>query len=281
MLKKLFLESHLREYLFEALGTLILVFSACLGRVVLWYPELPIAHWVTSLPFIQRLLMGGWMALTIVFVVYCHLGKSSGAHYNPAVTLTFLRLGKVHLRDAGFYIGFQFLGAIVGVLLASLVASGGLNHDSVNYAVTQPGEFGAIAALAGEVAIAFATMSVILFATNHARVRQFTGLFVAVLVAVYLTIESPFSGSSMNPARSFATAAVGNIWNGLWVYFLAPAVGMLAAAELFLALRGKDAIRCAKLYHTSDVRCIFKCGYQTETEMAKMHETTERQIDDQ
>jgi len=78
----------------------------------------------------------------------------------------------------------------------------------------------------------------------------------------------------MNPARTVGSAVVANVWTGWWVYFLAPAIGMLSAAEIYLWTRGKDAVHCAKLYHTADVRCIFKCGFQEQ--MMKMEAEQEK-----
>ena len=74
---------------------------------------------------------------------------------------------------------------------------------------------------------------------------------------------------SMNPARTVGSAVVANQWTGWWVYLVAPMIGMLAAAEIYLWTKGKDAVHCAKLHHTLDVRCIF-CGFDPEMMNAKM-----------
>jgi aquaporin Z len=83
------------------------------------------------------------------------------------------------------------------------------------------------------------------------------------LVAVYITIEAPISGMSMNPARTFASAVPARHWGDLWIYFTAPVIGMLAAAELYLRTRGAAHIACAKLHHVNTRRCIF-CGKPAE-----------------
>jgi aquaporin Z len=87
-----------------------------------------------------------------------------------------------------------------------------------------------------------------------------------VLVAIYVTFEAPLSGMSMNPARTLGSAFQASYWHSLWIYFIAPALGMLIAAELFLRVRKGAPPRCAKLYHTSDKRCIFRCGYRSQRE---------------
>jgi len=86
-------------------------------------------------------------------------------------------------------------------------------------------------------------------------------LCAGVLVATYITVEAPFSGMSMNPARTFGPALLAHTAGTLWIYFTAPPLGMLAAAELYVRARGAARVRCAKLYHPFGVRCIFRCGY--------------------
>jgi aquaporin Z len=84
----------------------------------------------------------------------------------------------------------------------------------------------------------------------------------AVLIATYITFESPLSGMSMNPARTVASALAANVWTAVWVYFAAPALGMFAAARLYRAWPGSKPVYCAKLHHHNRKRCIFHCNYQ-------------------
>jgi aquaporin Z len=122
-----------------------------------------------------------------------------------------------------------------------------------------PGPWGAVAAFAAEIVISFILMTAILHVSNHGRLHKFTGLCAGALVAIYITIEAPISGMSMNPARSFASALTGNSWTSLWVYFTAPLIGMLAAAEVYIRTQGISRVACAKLHHDNPKRCIF-CG---------------------
>ena len=244
----------------EAWGLGTFMVAACVGTAVLWHPESPIEHWVGGKPTIQRLLMGVAMGLTAIGIVYSPWGKRSGAHINPALTLTFLRLGKIRFWDAVFYILFQFLGAIAGVALTWLVLGNMISLPEVNFAVTVPGEPGAFVAFVAEMLISAGIMATVLFATNQPKLMNVTGILIGCLLVMYITFEAPFSGMSMNPARTVGSAVVANIWTGWWLYFLAPVIGMLVAAEIYLWTKGKDAVHCAKLHHTTDVRCIFKCG---------------------
>jgi aquaporin Z len=93
-------------------------------------------------------------------------------------------------------------------------------------------------------------------------VARYTPLFAGALVATYITLEAPLSGMSMNPARTFGSALAAQLWTSLWIYFTAPPLGMLAAAEAYRWQQGAHAVRCAKLHHHNDKRCIFRCDYQ-------------------
>jgi aquaporin Z len=121
---------------------------------------------------------------------------------------------------------------------------------------------GVAVAFLAEFVIAFFLMLMVLYMTNTQGLASFTGVFVGVLAATFRIVESPYSGFSMNPARSFASALPAELWTGFWVYMIAPPLGMLLAAELYLKLHGIHAVICAKLYHQNTKRCIFHCGYQ-------------------
>jgi aquaporin Z len=102
-------------------------------------------------------------------------------------------------------------------------------------------------------------MLMVLYATNSPRLARYTGVFGGVLVFLFITFEAPISGMSINPARSFGSALPSGVWTGLWIYFTAPILGMLAAAEFFRFLkRNPDA--CPKVFHGQRQRCIF-CGH--------------------
>jgi len=204
------------------------------------------------------MLMGSAMGATIMAIVLSPWGKQSGAHFNPAVTFTFFRLGKVALWDAVYYCSAQFLGAVAGVALASLVLQRAPANQAVHYAATMPGVYGDTIAFVAELAISFILMSAILFASNHSVLALYTHHFAAILVAVYIAFESPVSGMSTNPARTFGPALCARYWHALRIYLIAPPLGMLMAAEVFLLIREGEAPYCAKLHHHNDKRCIFR-----------------------
>lgn len=249
------LKLHWPEYLMEAGGLGLFMASACGFSVLLEHPASTV-HRALDHPLLRRLLMGLAMGVTSILLVFSPWGKRSGAHFNPSLTLTYFRLGKVERWDALFYTLFQFAGGLAGVLLSALVLRSLLADPAVNYVATVPGARGVGVAFATEVLISGALMTVVLAASSGPLAR-FTGLFAGAVVAANITLAAPLSGMSMNPARTFASALPAQAWTGIWIYFTAPLLGMLLAAQLFLWTRGPKAISCAKLHHQNRKRCIF------------------------
>jgi aquaporin Z len=250
---------HWAEYAIEAAGIALFMTSALGFTALLEYPSSPVRQAIASAT-LRRVLMGLAMGATAVALVYSPWGQRSGAHFNPALTFTYWRLGKIAPADALFYAVAQFTGAIAGVL-ATAQLIGAVADPHVRFAVTLPGSWGELVAFAAEAAISFGLMLVVLCASNTARTARFTGLFCGLLVATYIALEAPISGMSMNPARTLGSAAGAAHFASLWIYFTAPPLGMLLAAELYLRVRGAARVRCAKLQHGLRQRCIF-CGQQ-------------------
>ena len=192
------IQNHWPEYLMEAWGLGTFMVAACIGTAVLWHPDSPVEHWTGNNPTLQRLLMGIAMGLTAIGIVYSPWGKRSGAHINPALTLTFLRLGKIHFWDAVFYILFQFLGAIAGVALTWLVLGSAISLPQVNFAITVPGESGAFVAFVAEMLISAGIMGTVLFATNQPKLMNVTGILIGCLLVIYITFEAPGANNN-NP----------------------------------------------------------------------------------
>ena len=223
--------------------------SACVFGVVL--------QDVTGLP--GRVLGGIAMGLTAVAIISSPWGQRSGAHMNPALTLTFLSLGKIAAWDALFYVIAQFAGGIAGVLVSSWIMGPALAR--VRFVATVPGMGGPLVAFAAEFAISFLLVSIVLNVSNSRRLSRFTPWVAGILVATFISVESPFSGMSMNPARTVGSALPANIWTAMWVYFVAPTLAMLCAGQLYRHWRGAHRVFCAKYHHHNDKRCIFRCNY--------------------
>lgn len=251
---------HWPEYLIEAAGLGLFMISASSFAILLEHPASP-ANQAIRDPFLRRALMGLAMGLTASALIYSRWGQRSGAHFNPAVTLTFFRLGKVAPRDLFGYIAAQFAGGVTGMWAARWFYGAALRHPAVHFVATKPGAGIAIAFVA-EVIITAILMTVVLHVSNSKRFAAWTGLCAAVCVALFITFEAPLSGMSLNPARSFASALAAQEWTALWIYFVAPPVGMLAAAAFYQRRGAARRVACAKLIHPTGVRCIF-CEYHS------------------
>jgi aquaporin Z len=246
------------EYLIEGWALGMFMVSAGVVTVLFEHPgtALNIAIQDATL---RRALIGLGMGLTAVGLIYSPWGQRSGAHMNPAVTLTFWRLGKIANWDALFYTLAQFLGATLGVLLVKALMQDAFAAPPVNYVVTIPGPAGVVAAFTAEFAISAVLMTVVLRVSNSKRAK-FTGVCAGALVALYITVEAPVSGMSMNPARSFASALPAGLWPSFWIYLTAPILGMQCAASVYLLSRDASQAGCAKLQHPDNQRCIH-CGH--------------------
>ena len=247
---------HWREYAIESALLALFMMSAAVMTSLIEHPASAVRQTIDN-PLLRRVLMGSAMGLTAASLIYSPWGRRSGAHLNPSVTLTFYRLGKIAGRDAACYVTAQFAGGVLGIAAAAGVLRPWIAHPAVNYVATLPGDAGDALAFAAEAVISFVLMTVVLNVSNRARLTRFTGVAAALLVAIFITVEAPLSGMSMNPARTLGPGLVGGMSRGLWLYFVAPPVGMLAAAELFVRVRGRLAVRCARLWH--DGPCLF-CG---------------------
>jgi aquaporin Z len=178
---------------------------------------------------------------------------------NPAVTLTFWRLGKVRSPVAVLYVAAQFLGGLVGMGIAVLLLKERVADAAVHYVLTSPGPRGAFPALFAEIFISFLLMSTVLASSCRARLAPFTGVLCGALVALFITFEAPLSGMSMNPARSLASAVPAGDFMALWVYFLAPPLGMLLAVEVRRVAGLASSASCGRLSPHGRARCPF-CG---------------------
>lgn len=251
------------NYLIEALGLGLFMVAAGAAVTLLEYPHSSLKQAIPD-PFIRRALVGIAMGITAIFIIYSPWGKRSGAHINPAVTLMFFRLKTIRRWDALFYVVAQFLGGLAGVVSVAIVVGSPFKNPPVNYVVTVPGDGGVAIAFIAEFLMSFILASVILNTSNSQRFSQFAGLLAGLLVATYITFEAPLSGMSINPARSFASALPARIWTAFWIYYLAPPLGMLVAAELYLRKRDRPKTLCVKLCPNHETPCPApRCCQQT------------------
>ena len=202
------------KYLAEFLGTFVLVFFGSMGILSVGGAVGAAEIVAISFAFGLALLAGIWAVAHI-----------SGAHFNPAVTLAMLIDGRTSFGDAiGYWVG-QFAGATV----ASLVVMAATSREAVAGTVT--GYETLSTGILMEIVLTLVFVWVILAVTrtggNHAPVA-----IALTLVSVHLA-GIPFSGASVNPARSFGPAVVSGQFDQLWVYIVFPLVGALVSFAFF------------------------------------------------
>jgi len=255
------ISAHWREYLMESTELAAFMLSTCVCGTLIYSNQSPLNSLALS-PVFESSLMGIAMAATVFLVIQSPFGRRSGAHFNPAVTLTFFCLRRMHRWDAAFYITAQFCGAFAGVLAARGIVGLRLSEPPVQYMVTLPGKYGSTIAFAYEFVLSVLLMSTVLYASNHRLFARFTPALVALLTVFYFVLSSSISGFSVNPARSFSSALFAWIWRGIWIYFSAPCLGMLTAAAIYIRWVGSDRVYCAKVFHDMRSVCPFPCHFK-------------------
>jgi aquaporin Z len=233
-----------RIFLAEFAGTGLLLLVGLSLVTFMFGAGSPMAGLVPS-EGLRRLITGFLFGSTGACIALSPVGKKSGAHINPVVTMAFRLYGKIDARTAAVYILGQLAGAVAGCL--PLLLWGPMGR-SVSFGATQPGQgYSVPIALSGEVVTTFAMVSLLIVFLGFRRIRRFTPAIFPPLYAIMVWAESPISGTSTNPARSFGPAIVSGQWQAWWIYWAGPILGALLAtlACSFLAKR----ITVAKLYH--------------------------------
>jgi len=201
----------------EFLGTFALVFFGC-GSMILNEIN-PTAISVDSIPII--------FGLVVAAMIYA-LGSVSGAHFNPAVSIAFYNNKNISLKELCYYIPFQIIGAVLASFSHSFFF--GKDHTfgmTINKLTASQGAF-------LEILISmFLMLTIISVATNEKISKYIAGFSVGSIIAVCSFVAGPFTGASMNPARSIGPAILANNYNDIVLYLLAPIIGMLIANYIY------------------------------------------------
>jgi aquaporin Z len=231
----------------EMLGTALLI-AVGLSIVILDFGQgSPVVRFIPDSGW-RRVITGFLFGVTGALIAVSHLGKESGAHINPVVTVAFWLMGKMRPSVAAGYVLAQFVGAAMGAV--PLLMWGGMGR-SVAFGATVPGPgYGDLAALFGEAVTTFFLIFLLFLFLRHARLKAYTPALFPVLYAVMVFVEAPISGTSTNPARSLGPALISGDWHGWWVYGLGPLLGALLGVWA-CRLTGLNwlTVEVAKLYH--------------------------------
>jgi aquaporin Z len=252
---------HWREYLMEGTEIASLMLSICVFGTLLYSSDSPFTNYFVISRAIRSVLMGIAIAAATYLIIRSPFGRRSGAHFNPAITVTFLWLRRIHHWDAVCYVSAHFVGAVVGVAIAREIFGVCLSSAPVLYLVTLPGAYGRLPAFIAEFLLSGLLMGVVLYAANHRRLTQLSPIFVALLPIFYFGLCSSISGFSVNPARTFSSAFFAWMWQGIWIYFLGPCLGMLASAAIYIRGSEWDRVYCAKVFHDRQSPCPFPCHF--------------------
>lgn len=243
-----------QKLLSELIGTALLVLVGLSAVTLMFGTGSPLPGFLPD-EGIRRLVTGFLFGTTGATIALSVVGKTSGAHINPVVTLAFWLMRKMDARTAVGYVLAQLAGAVIGCL--PLLAWGTMGR-SVAFGATLPGPgYSTGTVLMGEVVTTFIMVTLLAVFLGFRRIRPFTPGIFPILYAIMVYAEAPISGTSTNPARSLGPAVLSGEWAGWWIFWVGPLIGAFAAtlACSFLAKR----IETAKLYHfDSDRDALFR-----------------------
>ncbi len=219
----------IKKYVAEFIGTLVLVLFACGSAAVLGCSttESNASYIMTALAF----------GLVIVAMAYS-IGNISGCHINPAVSIAVLVSGKMSVKDFIGYVIAQFLGAIAGAgLLMAIIGkdmglgTNGLYNDSIGTSILV------------EIILTFVFVIAILGVTSKPEFGNVAGLVIGLTLTLVHIFGIYFTGTSVNPARSFGPALFmgGDALADVWVFIVAPLIGGVLAALVYKFLSSEKA----------------------------------------
>jgi len=222
----------------EAFGTFWLVFGGC-GSAVLaaGFPQFGIGFSGVALAF-------GLTVLTMAYAV----GRISGGHFNPAVSVGLATAGRFAWNEVPGYIVAQLVGAVIAAIVLYVIASGKADFAGVGgfasngYGDLSPGKFGLLACLVTEVVLTAMFLIVILGVTGERAPVGFAPIAIGLALTLIHLISIPVTNTSVNPARSTGVAlfAGSGALQQLWLFWLAPIVGAIIGALIYKSLLHDD-----------------------------------------
>ena len=239
-----YLKYRSKFFIAEFLGTALLLLGGLSIVIFMFGAGSPMAQIIPSIK-VRQIITGFLFGSIGASIALSPIGKVSGAHINPAVTIVFWLFRKIEGRLTITYILAQLIGAVVGCLPLLIWGQMG---KSIEFGVTVPGAgYSLPTVLLGEVITTFTMVSLLAIFIGFRQIRRFTPFMFPFLYAIMVPLEAAISGTSTNPARSFGPAVISGQWEGWWIYLIGPMTGALLASIACSFLAKKITI--AKLYH--------------------------------
>lgn len=222
----------MKKYLAELIGTMVLVLMGC-GSAVF-------AGTVQPFDAVGTLGVAFAFGLSVVAMAYT-IGKISGCHINPAITLGMFVANKISGKDAGMYMLFQVVGAIIGSSILYILAK---DSGSVTTLTGANGYTDLIPAFVAETVFTFIFLLVVFGSTSKGAENSFAGLAIGLALVLVHIVCIPITGTSVNPARSIGPALFegGEAISQLWLFIVAPFLGAVLAAFTWKAIDNKEEI---------------------------------------
>jgi len=221
----------MKKYIAEMLGTMVLVLMGCGSAVFAG----------TAQPFdpVGTLGVAFAFGLSVVAMAYS-IGKISGCHINPAITLGMLLSNRISGKDAGMYMLFQVIGAIIGSSILYVLAK---DSSSLTTFTGANGYKDLLPAFVAETVFTFIFLLVVLGVTSKGGLNNFAGLAIGLSLVLIHIVCIPITGTSVNPARSIGPAIFqgGEALTQLWLFIVAPFLGATIAAFTWKAIDTENA----------------------------------------
>ncbi len=228
----------------EFIGTGLLLLIGLSLVIVMFGSGSPVAKAIPDIG-IRRVITGFLFGSTGALIAISPLGKVSGAHINPVVTMTFLLFRKIDIQTAWSYVAGQLTGAIFGCL--PLIAWGEMGR-SISFGASMPGPgFALSTVLLSEIITTFTMVSLLTLFLGYRNLRPYTPAIFPILYSFMSYFEGGISGTSTNPARSLGPAVLSGYWDHGWIYWVGPVAGAFLST-LVMSFYAKR-ITEAKLYH--------------------------------
>jgi glycerol uptake facilitator-like aquaporin len=233
----------------ELILTFILLFGVT--TIVRWVIGPSLISWSIPQIHAELVLVGAAVALLLAGLILSPMGRASGGHMNPAISLAMWRFGVFPGAGVVPYSIAQLLGSVLGVLAARVVWGQVVAEPPVVYAVLQPGPLWTIAELFAAETLSMAVIVLIVgMCLAEDRLAPFVPWVVGILIGMAIAVLGTSTGGSVNPARQFGPAAVSGQTHFLSVYLLAPMLGAVIAAWLRQTIQHRRAVLTHRLCGT-------------------------------